>query len=259
MMESEKQPSKNVAEFNQLVEDVEKIDPKAAEYLRLWSNDVDSDKLSGEFRRLFCWSLSPQKYDYWRDIDRRLEEMRGGKNEHLTVSKIRETVNVAEFNQLVEDVEKIDIAAAKYLRLWSKTVNSCKLCGILSPLFRWKDSPQGYNYWMEINRQLRAMRAREEFITISQKAAAPREPTAADFSSVYDDVKRSLKDLWAQELGPRELTMEDLRRDCFPAEYTWYAKQPKKELVVEKEPPVRGLVEKVLTYRRGLKDEKPRR
>jgi len=185
-------------------------------------------------------------------VENRVKVARDEKNEHLTVSKIRETVNVTEFKQLVKDVEKIDTAAAKYLRLWSRDVNPDKLSGRLVALFPWGDSPQGGKYWTEINRRLNDMRAVEEFIRV------PCEPTAADFRSEaritsYDDVKRSLKDLWAQESGPRELTMEDLRRDCFPAEYTWHTKQPEKEPVVKKDPPIRDLVAKIISYRKGLK------
>ena len=225
MVESEKQSSKNVAEFNQLVEDVEKVDPKAANYIRWRFKDLVPYELSGKLAALFNWEDTMQGYRYWSKIAQKVSAMRDGKNEHLTVSKIRETVNVTEFKQLVEDVEKIDTAAAKYLRLWSRDISPDKLSGRLVALFPWGDSPQRGKYWMEINRRLNDMRAVEEFIRVPQKNRAPRE-----------------------------LTMEDLRRDCFPAEYTWHTRQPEKEPVVEKDPPIRDLVAKIISHRKGLMD-----
>lgn len=45
----------------------------------------------------------------------------------------------------------------------------------------------------------------------------------------------------------KELTLADIRRDCFPKSYTWWTEQPEKiEVVDPRYDKVRGLVDKVL-------------
>jgi hypothetical protein len=66
----------------------------------------------------------------------------------------------------------------------------------------------------------------------------PREKEVQRF---YDAYREGLEGIEAQ------LTMEDLRRDCFPADYTWWAKQPERVDVEDSlENKVKKLVGKIL-------------
>ena len=57
--------------------------------------------------------------------------------------------------QLISRVAAIDINAALYLLCDAPDTDGFNEGDSLMSIFSWKDTPQGANYWVEINRQLR--------------------------------------------------------------------------------------------------------
>lgn len=54
------------------------------------------------------------------------------------------------YNQLIDEVQKLDPEAAKYLRTDAQKMQSFSCAEALSSVFFWRDSPQGHEYWSVI-------------------------------------------------------------------------------------------------------------
>ena len=56
-----------------------------------------------------------------------------------------------EFNELVEKIQRVDPDAAIYLRFDLENVNYAR---DLSGVMEWDKTPQGFDFWCELNRKL---------------------------------------------------------------------------------------------------------
>ena len=98
---------------------------------------------------------------------------------------------------LVEEVRTINEGAAEYMLRYAPLDESIGFDGYASTVsgaFIWYLTPQGQSFWTKIYNRIESR---------EQTEAEPKEP----------------------------LTIADLRRECFPQSYTWYARQPEKTKV----------------------------
>lgn len=62
-------------------------------------------------------------------------------------------VNTKAFEGLIRNVQNIDPAAARWLTEVAPK-NGCVQCGDLTSVMNWRETPQGWEYWDQINSQL---------------------------------------------------------------------------------------------------------
>jgi len=62
------------------------------------------------------------------------------------------------YKRLVEDVRKIDPAAAKWLEEELPKRKSSELSGDLMRVMDWRETPQGWEYWDNINTQIESQK-----------------------------------------------------------------------------------------------------
>jgi hypothetical protein len=66
------------------------------------------------------------------------------------------------FVRLLEEVDKIDLSAGRYLRTKARELSSFEEFGRVTGCFLWRDSPQGKDYWSNINYKVMEMRKNAE-------------------------------------------------------------------------------------------------
>ena len=86
-----------------------------------------------------CWDKCGEVYP---EFPARLELIKGGKP------------MVASFDQLVKEVGKIDKDGARYLRGDAQKLSSFNREGWLGSVMIWSGTPQGYQYWADLNDKL---------------------------------------------------------------------------------------------------------
>ena len=126
-------------EYQRLIKQVRQIDREAAEYLENEApKRADFIRYSYDLSECFSFRNAPQGHPYWWQIFDKLEQKR------------------AEYDDLVCRIASLGVeqSVIDYLRDEAMDLESFTSCRYISSMFKWKDIPQGYEFWESLNKQL---------------------------------------------------------------------------------------------------------
>ena len=127
-------------DYKTLIEEVKRIDYLAALYLETKARNLPDFIPSRHLDFCFHYKETPQGKEYWYNIENKLEELRKMENKQQS-----------DYNDLINDVTKIDKEAAYFLKNDAKKLSSFSPNRYLDQCFSFEDTPQKSDYWNRIH------------------------------------------------------------------------------------------------------------
>src|SRR6266581_2031390 len=188
------------ADFIETAISVAAVNLKAAYYLILNQADIfahhnPDPTIPNKYKTILTlldWEASFQGRTYWDNICQALKD--------LGYDGVDSSTNACEHIGLIARVRLVDEDAADYLLYKAPTTKHYKKDDILTACIVWDDSPQGFDFWYEVNKKLNGMKGLTYPLLSAAAYTQPASQSlpittakAAELKPVNYDMKKELR------------------------------------------------------------------